>query len=405
MGVRGMNDETRRDLAEATYQSWKRIVELCIQEKVDFLLIAGDTYDSTDNSIRAQLQFREGLVRLGENGIPAYIVHGNHDPSNSWSRSIALPKNAVIFSHSAPEIVIHRDGSGGPLAAIVGMSFPTAHVKENLAQKFPAREAEWPYTIGLLHCSVGSSMGHEPYAPCAAEDLITCGYDYWALGHIHKPTEIPSPDCPIIYPGNPQGRDNGETGERGCLLVTVSTDGATKREFLPTGRFHWREMTIDISGTDDLGMLEEQIRNELLSAAGETGTPVICRIVLTGATLLHSDLVAGDGVTAIMEQLSDDPPSGRHPAFTERIICRTRPQVNREEVLSREDILGEICRIGDLARLDDTIHEQLKELIAPLYLRSEAKTHLNLPGEDEIRAIMSEAESLLLSRLMEGGRA
>jgi hypothetical protein len=164
-------------------------------------------------------------------------------------------------------------------------------------------------------------------------------------------------------------------------------------------------MTIDISGTDDLGMLEEQIRNELLSAAGETGTPVICRIVLTGATLLHSDLVAGDGVTAIMEQLSDDPPSGRHPAFTERIICRTRPQINREEVLSREDILGEICRIGDLARLDDTIHEQLKELIAPLYLRSEAKAHLNLPEEDEIRAIMSEAESLLLSALMEGGRA
>lgn len=405
MGVTGMDEDTRRDLALATYQSWKTIVDLCIQEKVDFLLIAGDTYDSTDNNIRAQLQFREGLVRLGQNGIPVYIVHGNHDPYNSWSRSIALPENAVVLSHTAPEYVIHLDGSGVPLAAIVGMSFPTDHVKENLAQKFPARKAEWPYTIGLLHCSVGSSMGHEPYAPCAAEDLTSCGYDYWALGHIHKRTEIPSPDCRIIYSGNPQGRDSSEIGERGCLLVTVSKDGATDTEFLPTGGFHWREMTVDISGTDDLGILEDQIRNELLSAAGEAGTSVICRIALTGATPLHSDLVAGDGVAAIMEHLSDEPPSGRHPAFAERIICQTHPQVGREEVRSREDILGEICRISDIARLDDELHEQLKESIAPLYLRSEAKSHLNLPEEEEIKAIISEAESLLLSKLMEGGRA
>ncbi|MCQ1538287.1 phosphoesterase [Methanocalculus taiwanensis] len=405
MGVTGMNDDTRRDLALATYQSWKKIVDLCIQEKVDFLLIAGDTYDSTDNNIRAQLQFREGLVRLGQNGIPAYIVHGNHDPYNSWSRSIALPENAVVFSHTAPEHVIHRDGSGVPLAAIVGMSFPTAHVKENLARKFPDREADWPYTIGLLHCSVGSSMGHEPYAPCAAEDLTRCGYDYWALGHIHKPTEISSSDCPFIYPGNPQGRDSSETGERGCLLVTVAADGETAMQFLPTAQFQWKEMAVDISGTDDIGMLEEQIRGELLSAVGETGTPVISRIVLTGATTLHSALAAGDGVTAIMEQLNDDPPSGRHPAFAERIICQTLPRIDRGEVQSREDILGEICRIGDRARTEGQMREVLNDIISPLYLRSEAKSHLNLPEEDEIKAIMSEAESLLLSKLMEGGSA
>ncbi len=405
MGVTGMNDDTRRDLALATYQSWKRIVDLCIQEKVDFLLVAGDTYDSTDNNIRAQLQFREGLARLGHNGIPAYIVHGNHDPYNSWSRSIALPENAVVFSPTEPEIVIHRDRSGVPLAAIVGMSFPTAHVKENLARQFPAREAEWPYTIGLLHCSVGSSMGHEPYAPCTAEDLINCGYNYWALGHIHKPTEISTPDCPIIYPGNPQGRDIGETGERVCLLVTVAADGETAIQFLPTGQFHWREMTVDISGTPDLGMLEEQIRGELLSAAGETGTPVICRIVLTGATPLHSDLVTGDGIAAIMEQLNYDPPSGRHPAFAERIICQTLPRIDREEIQSREDILGEICRISDRARTEGQMREVLNDIISPLYARSEAKSHLNLPDEDGIEAIISEAESLLLSTLMEGGRA
>lgn len=405
MGVTGMNDDTRRDLALATYQSWKRIVDLCIQEKVDFILIAGDTYDSTDTNIRAQLQFRDGLARLEQNGISAYIVHGNHDPYNSWSRSIALPGNTVVFSPTEPEVVIHRDRSGEPRATIVGMSFPTAHVRENLARTFPDREADWPYTIGLLHCSAGSSMGHEPYAPCAIEDLASCGYDYWALGHIHKPTEITQPGCPIIYPGNPQGRDSSETGERGCQLVTVAADGETTMQFRPTCQFQWREVTVDISGTDDLGMLQELVRRELVTTVEEAGTPVICRIALAGATTLHSELAAGDGVAAIMEQLNDDPPSGRHPAFAERIICQALPLVDRDEMLSREDILGEICRIGDTARLDDSIHTHLKEEIASLYLRSEAKSYLNLPEEDEIRAIISEAESLLLSKLMEGGRS
>ena len=67
---------------------------------VDFLLVAGDVYDSADQNIRAQLQFKEGLKRLGENGIAAYIVRGNHDPDDAWSRSIAMPENAIFISRA-----------------------------------------------------------------------------------------------------------------------------------------------------------------------------------------------------------------------------------------------------------------------------------------------------------------
>jgi DNA repair exonuclease SbcCD nuclease subunit len=60
-----MDQETAADLAGATYSAWKEIIDLCIRESVDFLLVAGDVYDSADQNIRAQLQFKEGLKRLG----------------------------------------------------------------------------------------------------------------------------------------------------------------------------------------------------------------------------------------------------------------------------------------------------------------------------------------------------
>ena len=141
------------------------------------------------------------------------------------------------------------------------MSFATAHIRDNLAEQFPQREKEWPYTIGLLHCSVGGARGHEPYAPCSLQDLRRCCYDYWALGHIHQPTVL---DSHIIYAGNPQGRDMGETGERGCRLVTVGADGPSRLKFSgPAG----------ISGRRSRSMLAVLKTSESLRKRSEGNSP------------------------------------------------------------------------------------------------------------------------------------
>jgi len=109
MSLFGTTQDISADLANATYEAWRGIIDLCIQESVDFLLVAGDVYDSADRNIRAQLQFKEGLKRLDENDIAAYIVRGNHDPDDAWSRSIAMPDNTFIFSSKEPEVAIHYD--------------------------------------------------------------------------------------------------------------------------------------------------------------------------------------------------------------------------------------------------------------------------------------------------------
>jgi exonuclease SbcD len=402
MSLFGTTQDISADLANATYEAWRGIIDLCIQESVDFLLVAGDVYDSADRNIRAQLQFKEGLKRLDENDIAAYIVRGNHDPDDAWSRSIAMPDNTFIFSSKEPEVAIHYDKKGRPLATIAGMSFATPHIHDNLAEQFPTREKEWPYTIGLLHCSVGGVLGHEPYAPCNIQDLRQRGYDYWALGHIHRPTVLDAGDSPIIYAGNPQGRDMGETGERGCRLVTVGADGAVEVEFIRTSRYLWKEIDLSIDGFEDFGILEDEIRKNLISFSEEKGAPIIGRIILTGATTLHRELVAKGGITGLEGRLTEDPPTGRYPFYTERILCRTVPIIDRDAALERDDIFGEICRQSDLAVSGEDVRDRLRKKISPLY-KSYARAYTDELDEEEFDAIIREAEALLLSELSGGG--
>ena len=79
-GMDQVNSVVAQRLRESTYEAYQNLIRLCLDEEVDFLVIAGDVYDGADRSIKAQLRFHDGLLKLAENGIQAFVVHGNHDP-------------------------------------------------------------------------------------------------------------------------------------------------------------------------------------------------------------------------------------------------------------------------------------------------------------------------------------
>jgi exonuclease SbcD len=221
------------------------------------------------------------------------------------------------------------------------------------------------------------------------------------LGHIHQPTVIDDQDSRIVYAGNPQGRDMGESGERGCQLVTVGADGAVEVETVRTSRYLWKEIEIDVSGSVDLGALEEEIRKELAIISEEEEVPVVGRIILTGATRLHRELVAAGGLVALEERLIEDPPASQYPIYPEQIICQTVPVIDRDAILCRDDILGEICRQSDLAISNESGRNRLREETSSHY--QYARAYTSKPDDEEFDAIIREAEALLLSQLSEGG--
>ena len=65
-------------LREASLAAFDSLVELCLERRAAFLVVAGDVYDGPERGLRAQLRFRDGLARLSDAGISSFVVHGNH---------------------------------------------------------------------------------------------------------------------------------------------------------------------------------------------------------------------------------------------------------------------------------------------------------------------------------------
>ncbi len=97
-----------RALSQAGFLAWKNLVELCLDEQADFLVVAGDVFDGAQRALVAQFAFVDGLRRLDEAGIPAFVCHGNHDPLSGWAPAVKPPDSTVVFGTEVSEHRIER---------------------------------------------------------------------------------------------------------------------------------------------------------------------------------------------------------------------------------------------------------------------------------------------------------
>src|SRR4051812_29910913 len=85
-------------LRGATRRALENLVALCLSEKADFLLLAGDLYDGGWKDYRTGLFFAAQMSRLRAADIPVFFVRGNHDAESNITRSLRLPENVRELS-------------------------------------------------------------------------------------------------------------------------------------------------------------------------------------------------------------------------------------------------------------------------------------------------------------------
>ena len=137
---RHRHDGTRvaEQLREASLAAFDSLVDLCLERRAAFLVVAGDIYDGPERGLRAQLRFRDGLARLSAAGIPSFVVHGNHDPVETGWSALGDTWPELRARSSAPE----RSGPSrsrsteSRLATVQGISFAQRSERENLALRF-----------------------------------------------------------------------------------------------------------------------------------------------------------------------------------------------------------------------------------------------------------------------------
>ena len=195
-----LKDEVLSDLVgSATRGALEQIVNLCLEEDTHALLISGDLYDRDLHSMKTAAFLTAQMERLNVAAIPVFIIRGNHDAASVITKELDLPPNVHVFSGHGETEQLEEYG-----VAIHGVSFAKPQAPESLLPKYPAPVAGC-FNIGLLHTSLAGAEGHDTYAPCSVSDLKNHGYDYWALGHIHK-RQVHSEAPHIVMPGMPQDR-------------------------------------------------------------------------------------------------------------------------------------------------------------------------------------------------------
>jgi len=317
----------------ATRTALTRLVDLAIERKVHLVLIAGDLYDGDWKDYGTGLFFVKEMRRLDEVDIPVCLVFGNHDAESTTTKSLGLPKVVHVFGTQKAGSFYHPEQP----VTIHGQGFATQSVSDNLAENYPD-PVDDHFNIGLLHTNLGDVAGHGNYAPSTASQLVAHGYQYWALGHIHK-RHIHNKDPHVIYSGNTQGRHINESGAKGCYLVTVNDHlEVTSTEFCALDSVRWESLTIDCSEIEEENDLLKAIREELNRALMAADDRLLAaRIVLTGASSLHETLHANHA-RFLAECVSQATDIDEELIWVESLRLKTSTLLDPEELARRDDL-------------------------------------------------------------------
>ena len=275
--------ELKQQVGIGTRETFAKIVNLCIEEKVDALLIAGDLYDSDQTSMYTARFLANQMQRLHQEGIRVFIIKGNHDAGSVITGQLIFPDSVKIFSIKAETVTIAK---GDLNIAIHGVSFPNRPVPESLVPKFPS-PSEGMFNIGMLHTSLGGAQGHDTYAPSNINELQQVGYDYWALGHIHKQS-CHTGETTVVMPGIPQGRNIGEDGEKTVSLVSVDDTGITELQQVSLSVLQFERVKIDVSDITEWRELVETIHKSIQQLMQTLSHKIyVLRLNLLGTTDLN----------------------------------------------------------------------------------------------------------------------
>ncbi len=395
------SENVARTLYDATFDAYTKIIDLCIAERVDALLIAGDVYDGADRSLRAQRKFVDGLEKLHDAGIRSFVCHGNHDPLNGWEARLTYPSSCHRFGPEFEAVPVFEDD---PDRAVVhGISYPQRDVTENLVHRL-GRVEPGPFSIGLLHANVDNDPNHPAYAPCSLDDLVQSGVHYWALGHVHT-RRVLNPQGPtVVYPGNPQGRHPNETGPRGVYLVEVDGFGHVSLDFRPMDTVRWERLHVDISRMDTeqnlLDDLHQVMEDTIASAAGRS---VVVRITLSGRGALHGSLRQPKAIDDLVEAVNE-PWTEQSPfAWSERIEDETASPFDRQERIEGSDFIADLLRLCDQSKTDSELLAELRSSLSELYDHRTFGRYLrdSIPADEDLATLVDDAESIAVNLLVE----
>ncbi len=386
-------------MQSATRRAFINLIDLACNKKVDFVLLAGDLYDVDWKDYNTGLFFNQQMSRLREADIPVFMVLGNHDAGNTITRQLRLPDNVTELSYRQPETkTLEKLG-----VAIHGQSFAKRSMTDDISAAYPNALPGY-FNIGLLHTSLNGREGHASYAPCTMPGLLSHGYNYWALGHVHK-REVLHENPYVVFSGNLQGRHARETGEKGCTLVQVK-NGKTTLTHVPLDVLRWEVCQLEVNDVTQADDIIDRVREAVTQATKNAdGRPLALRVIIEGACPVHNELHSHSDrwINEIRAVATD---VGLGNVWVEKISLQTQPlSINTVQddgpLEELSNFLRTLPQDGDSLQ---ALTSEFRFLRNALPVEARQRDDGIDPGNtDTIRQLLNGVEELLMARLLAQG--
>jgi len=208
MHLGGWKDPKIAFLAE---KGFKKAVRVSIEEKVDFVLIAGDLFNTSMPGIDVLKLAVGGLKKLKNSGIPVYLIAGSHDFSPSGKTMLDVLEDAGMFVNVCKGEVVGDSlrlkftvdpKTGAKITGMLGK-------KGMLDKKYYAHllrdelEKEEGFKIFMFHTAI-TELKTKDLAKMESEpvSILPRGFDYYAGGHVHiVRSETEEGYKRLVYPG------------------------------------------------------------------------------------------------------------------------------------------------------------------------------------------------------------
>ena len=257
IGIKAAHVGSKSDhIREERLRSLKNIADIAQTHSVDFVLIAGDTFE--DNGIDRALIQRVADI-LSSFAAPVYVIPGNHDPlvpSSVWEHPAwQSAKKVTILREKAPVEVLNGFLYPCPAKGKHSSTDPTAWIN--------ASETEG-IKIGIAHGTVEGIQQDEPDYPIPRDAAIRAGLDYLALGHWHSTATYQAPDGTVrmAYSGTHETTKFGERDSGNVLIVDIPSTGMPPTITpVHTGNLTWQTIEADIRESGDLQRIRSQIES------------------------------------------------------------------------------------------------------------------------------------------------
>jgi len=241
----------QEELQSLNFQSFQKAVEIVIQEKPDFLLLAGDLFDSAYPPIEILKETFAEFKKIKEAGIPVFMIAGSHDFSASGKTFLDVLEKAG-FVKSVDKSEVQADGriKLSPTffkdVALLGYSGKKSGMEiEDLKKVY--FESVYPFSIFMVHTTIKDVVGNIPMDSVEKERLPIA--NYYALGHIHQRFEAKHLNSVFVYPGPIFPNNFQELADLKCgSFCMVDAEGSkikTRSILLPLKEVIYLEIEIE----------------------------------------------------------------------------------------------------------------------------------------------------------------